>query len=436
MERRQLSWTEIQIDRLVGPTHHFGGLGVGNLASQHHAGRAADPAAAALQGLEKMRLVAESGVEQFILPPQLRPDLTFLRSMGFCGDDQSALDQAREKSPDILSAAMSCSAMWMANAATATILDDAPIITIANLSSSLHRSIEPLTTLSDLRSLMPPDVMILGPLSGGKPMRDEGAANHMRLFGDDPARSLEVFVYGDQDPSPRTFTARQTRASCETISRLHRLSDDRVCLVKQNPDAIDAGAFHNDVVAMSHCGSLIHHQDAFYDSDDSMNRLEQQFSRQADCQLTRIEVPRKILSMKDAISTYLFNSQIVLPTRSAAPPILICPAQVQVHPTAKTLVNQWMTDGFFSRIEFVELGQSMSGGGGPACLRLRVPMPLAKIRQMNGKCRWRPSLHESISQIIRDEYPKSITLDDLTSIGLMHHAMNIRNRIANLLGVK
>ena len=68
---------EIQVDRLVGPTHHYGGLGVGNVASAQHAGQVSYPAAAAEQGLAKMRLVAALGAPQFILPPQPRPDVTF-----------------------------------------------------------------------------------------------------------------------------------------------------------------------------------------------------------------------------------------------------------------------------------------------------------------------------------------------------------------------
>ena len=51
-----MSALEVQIDRIVGPTHHFGGLGVGNLASQLNAGQASNPQAAALQGLDKMQL--------------------------------------------------------------------------------------------------------------------------------------------------------------------------------------------------------------------------------------------------------------------------------------------------------------------------------------------------------------------------------------------
>jgi len=64
---------ELQLDGLVGPTHHFGGLSVGNLASMRHAGWQSRPRQAALQGLAKMRQVLALGVPQAVLPPS--PDL-------------------------------------------------------------------------------------------------------------------------------------------------------------------------------------------------------------------------------------------------------------------------------------------------------------------------------------------------------------------------
>src|SRR5215475_8689569 len=109
---------EINFDGLVGPTHHYAGLSSGNLASEGHAGEVSNPRAAALQGLEKMRFVAGLGVGQAILPPQPRPDIGLLRRLGFEGTDGAVLARARRSAPELLSAASSASAMWVANAAT------------------------------------------------------------------------------------------------------------------------------------------------------------------------------------------------------------------------------------------------------------------------------------------------------------------------------
>ncbi len=135
---------EFQFDAIVGPTHHYGGLGVGNLASQEHRGETARPRDAALQGLEKMALVASLGVRQAVLPPPVRPVMGFFRELGFAGPNDDVIRQVAKDRPDMLSIGYSASSMWTANAATVTCRretsDPQTDLTIANLASSLHRS--------------------------------------------------------------------------------------------------------------------------------------------------------------------------------------------------------------------------------------------------------------------------------------------------------
>ena len=77
-----------------------------------------NPREAALQGLEKMRRVMELGVLQAVLPPQQRPDVAALRTMGFSGADEQVIADAAKTDLGLLSACSSASAMWAANAAT------------------------------------------------------------------------------------------------------------------------------------------------------------------------------------------------------------------------------------------------------------------------------------------------------------------------------
>jgi len=77
------TYREYNFDGLVGPTHNYGGLSVGNMASMAHEGAESNPRLAALEGLAKMRFVHELGVGQGILPPHERPSLVTLRSLGF-----------------------------------------------------------------------------------------------------------------------------------------------------------------------------------------------------------------------------------------------------------------------------------------------------------------------------------------------------------------
>jgi succinylarginine dihydrolase len=431
---------EIQVDRIVGPTHHFGGLGVGNVASTRHAGEVSNPAAAALEGLGKMRLIARLGVEQMILPPQQRPDYALLDSVGFPGHDTGSLVDALDQAPSILSAAMSCSAMWTANAATVCPAIDARqghlSITIANLNASLHRAIESQGTERELRNLFGSVARVRTAMAGGSALRDEGAANHMRLGSPDNQAGIHLFVYGDGQPTPHTYWPRQTFAASQAVARNLQLDPSQVFFLKQHPRAIDAGAFHNDVVAASHHNLLLYHESAYQDLGQ-LDRVALAYRKACDRELVRVEVSENQLPLDSAIATYLFNSQIVSPADPSAAPVLICPSQVQTDARASRLVASWRNERqIFSEVHFVELGQSMSGGGGPACLRLRVPVTEDQLDLVPARARWSEALDELLREVIETHYPTRLTLPDLASEDVVREAHQAQRLICELLNVE
>ena len=428
---------ELQIDRLVGPTHHFGGLGVGNNASQASFGQVSHPAAAAIQGLDKMRLVAELGLIQWILAPQPRPDMAFLNGIGFTENDRDTFKRVYQQSPELLSAATSSSAMWTANAATVTPGIDSgqskTNIMVANLTASIHRAIEPDQTNQELRQLLQRTCQIHRPLPGGVAMRDEGAANHMRLGSGDNVPGINLFVYGDQDPMPKSRWPRQSRAACQAIARMHQLPAENTFYFKQHPGAIDAGAFHNDVVAISHHDLLIHHESAFQVDPSEFDRLSARFEQRFNQPLRRIVVTEQMLSLTDAIATYLFNSQVVSPTPDSIP-VLVCTKQVREHSAASALVDHWCQQKIFSEVHYVELDQSMLGGGGPACLRLRVPMPQSVADTYTStSMAWSEALDGQLREVIQSEYPDSLTISELTRADFCQHAIQTTFKLRQML---
>lgn len=427
---------ELQVDRIVGPTHHYGGLGVGNVASLTSKGNTSSPRTAALQGLAKMRKVAGYGVPQAILPPQPRPDHGFLSSLGFAIETSDCLIRIAQQSPEILSAAMSSSAMWTANAATVAASVDGssgvPILSIANLGSSLHRAIEPTQTRLDLQAVFAKHVQSLAPLPGGAMMRDEGAANHMRFGSDQALPGIHLFVYGDQDPLPKTFWPRQTLAACVAIARRHGLPAENTFFLKQHPRAIDAGAFHNDVVAASHHGMLLHHELAFFDADNTLQEIETRYAEIYSQELKRVVVSEATLPIKEAIATYLFNSQIVSPA-AGGDLIIFCPMQVAESKRAKAVLDGWLGQKLFADSHVMELRQSMAGGGGPACLRLRVPLTEQEMARVSDRCRWSKQLDESLCQLIEELYPETMSFDELSNADCIDNAIRVTEKISELL---
>ncbi len=358
-----MSLVEINFDGIVGPSHNYAGLSAGNLASSKNAGATSHPRAAALQGIQKMRANLSLGLAQGIFLPQPRPDTAWLASLGTTADDAE---------PHIRAAALSASSMWAANAATVSPAPDTADgrchLTVANLMTMPHRAHEWQQTLRQLRlAFAAADFAVHAPVP--PPFGDEGAANHMRLCPHHGAPGVEVFVYGVRGGP---FPARQHIEASKAVARVHRLANP--LFVAQSEAAIAAGAFHNDVVAVANERVLFAHEQAFEDKATLFGALTRSMP-----EVEIIEVPADVISLADAISSYLFNAQLVtLPGSEGM--ALILPTEAREN----TRVWQWLEtliagNGPIRRLVPVDVRESMANGGGPACLRLRVVADPATI---------------------------------------------------------
>ena len=348
---------EINFDGIVGPSHNYAGLSLGNLASTRHAGEISSPRAAALQGLDKMRANLALGLAQGIFVPPPRPADAWLERLG------TTIEAA---DPVLAANAMSASFMWAANAATVSPAPDCADgkchLTVANLRTMAHRSHEWPATLAQLRVAFADDAFTVHepvPTAFG----DEGAANHMRFASSHDAPAVEVFVYG---VSGGAYPARQHLEASRAIARLHRLDPARTLFVEQSAEAIAAGAFHNDVVAVANERVLFAHEQAFADKSAFFGQLAALVP-----DLEIVEVAERDVPIADAIRSYLFNSQLVTPPDGAM--TLVAPTECRETPSVAAWIERHLaSNGAIRRVEFVDVRQSMANGGGPACLRLRV----------------------------------------------------------------
>lgn len=370
---------EINFDGLVGPTHNYAGLSEGNLASARNRDTIARPRDAALQGLAKMQRLRALGLAQGVLPPHERPNIAWLRTLGFGGSDGEVWSRAWQTEPVIARAALASSAMWAANAATISPSTDCADgrlhASVANLQTMLHRQLEAEQTERALRALMPDEgrFAVHSALLAHDALSDEGAANHMRVAAAPGAPGVEIFVYGRAASETRAgFPARQTLEASQAIARRHGLDPARTVFARQAPQAIDAGAFHNDVVAVAHEHVLFHHEDAFADKAALYAELR---AKAQGFTPVFVEVSSAHVGLEDAVTSYLFNSQLVrLP--GAAALTLIAPTEVRENNKTAAAVEELIGQphAAIAHVEYVEVRESMRNGGGPACLRLRVVM--------------------------------------------------------------
>lgn len=428
---------EANADGLVGPTHSYVGLAAGNLASARNAGEVSNPRAAALEGLVKMARVAALGVPQFVLPPHERPDLVFLRALGLTGDDGRVLESAWTQTPELAAAACSASAMWAANAATVTASADSRDgrvhLTPANLLSNLHRSLEAPQTTRALRALLPDQTLFVvhEPLPAQARFADEGAANHVRLAAevDDPGVDLLVWGRDGDAHWAGSLPARQTRQASESVARRHGAARPAFC--QQSERAIEAGAFHNDVVCVGARTCLLYHEAAFTDARAMQARVRANAGSLFEPVF--LEVSESALPLSDAISTYLFNSQLLqLPGESGL--VILAPAEVLEHTRARVVVDSLVdSKGPIGRVEFVDVRQSMRNGGGPACLRLRLPLTEGELAAVNPGQRFTPGLHGSLRAWVERHYRDRLAPADLRDSTLVEEGRAALDQLTRLL---
>ena len=402
--------TEINFDGLVGPSHNYAGLSLGNLAATAHAGEVSYPRAAALQGLGKMRGNLALGLAQGFFVPLPRPNSAWL--------DRLAADGATD--PVLLAGAWSASAMWTANAATVSPAPDTADgkchLSVANLVSMPHRSHEWPDTLAQLRLAFAHEAFAVhGPVPPC--FGDEGAANHMRLAAAHDRPGLEVFVYGR---GGGRFPARQHEQASRVVARRHGLDRARVLFAEQSPEAIAAGAFHNDVVAVANERVLFVHERAFADPERVFAAIRAKLP-----EVEIVAVPDGAVSLAEAVRTYLFNAQLVtLPAGEAA---LVVPDEAWERPPVRGFLDRLTAgNGAIRRVIPVDVRQSMANGGGPACLRLRVVADPATVdpRFLLDEAR-----AEAIEQVVRARWPEQIDPADLGSETLAREVTGARQAL-------
>ncbi len=362
-----------------------------------------------------MKLIADLGITQLVLPPHPRPHMDSLRRLGFSGTDEEIISYAYKYFPDVLLQCSSSSFMWTANSATVAPSSDSEDkkvhITPANLASYLHRKIEVDYTQEMLRKVFANDRYFVhhSPIPSTMQLLDEGSANHIRFSSG--KKGLHLFVYGKKDAAksqaPKRFPARQTLEACQALKHLHKLSDEMCVLAQQNPKAIDSGVFHNDVISTGHEDLFFYHEDAFVHTDRVVQELQKKAMRLFGKKLRCMRISRKDLSLEDAVRSYFFNSQIVT---SHGKIIWIAPEECLHIPKAKKLVEK--LEGV-DKVLYISLSESMKNGGGPACLRMRLMLTQRELQSIHQGVILNDALYTKLKRVIETYYPERFYLQDL-----------------------
>lgn len=432
---------EVSFDGIVGSTHNFAGLSIGNVASLANENDVSSPCSAALQGIDKMRAVANLGVKQAVLPPHARPSLATLHALGYSGPAEKVLPVVAARDPRLLRLVSSASAMWAANAATVApacdTRDGRLHIVPANLRHMFHRAIEADTTRTVLRAIFRDDkrFVVHPPLPGGAHFADEGAANHTRLASQD-GRALHVFAWGRSalDPGPvepSRFPARQTREAAAALARLLQVDGaGSSVLVQQDPRGIDAGAFHTDVLAVGNGSFFMLHELAFIQHEALLAELRGFFGDE----LSVVVASEAELPMADAVSAYPFNSQVLTVSQDPLDMVIVAPIESMENERARRFLERVRyEDNPVSRIIFLDVRQSMRNGGGPACLRQRIPLQPEDLESLGARVLFDAALEEDLRAWVRRHYRDRLVPADLADPALWRETLKALDELTRIL---
>ncbi len=433
---------EANFDGLIGPTHNYGGLAPGNLASATNKGSVASPRQGVLEGLAKAKRLADAGLVQGLLPPHDRPYIQGLRRLGFSGATDGAVWEAAVKAdPKLAADHLSASSMWAANAATvspsADTADGRVHFTPANLITALHRSIEDFQTQRALERIFANDrhFVVHDPLPHQSVFADEGAANHVRLAAEHGGPGAEVFVYGRDGFGAwdARFPARQTRQASEAVARRHGLDPARTAFVQQSKAAIEAGAFHNDVVCVSNGPVLFFHEWAFENKDAALSAIR------AACQSVFepifVEVPASEVPIGDAVKSYLFNSQL-LDWPGASRQVVLAPEETRETASTNAYCERLVAgNGPIGAVRFADVRQSMRNGGGPACLRLRVVLDDDQRAAVNPAIWMTDALYSTLTSWARTHYREALAPEDLGDPALVEEGRAALDELTQILAL-
>ena len=197
---------------------------------------------------------------------------------------------------------------------------------------------------------------------------------------------------------------------------------------QQNPDAIDAGVFHNDVIAVGLGAVLFCHEQAWVTQDAVLAELGAKIGPA----FAPIVVPAEALRLDDVVATYLFNGQLL--PRADGRLLFVAPAECRENARVSAYLDALVAgDGPIAEILTFDLRQSMRNGGGPACLRLSVGLTSIERKAIRARVFLDDALARDLDHWIRKHYRDRLAPEDLGDPALVDESRRALDNLTQIL---
>ncbi len=201
--------------------------------------------------------------------------------------------------------------------------------------------------------------------------------------------------------------------------------------LQQNQEAIREGSFHNDIVSLANENVFIAHEKAFENKAD-LNQLIGILKANVN-NFSYLEIPDALINLKDLVSSYLLNSQLV--TKSDNQMMIIFPSEVQEYSNCCSWIDSLTENSPIDSIKYVDIRQSMMNGGGPACLRFRATFEENEISKINSSYLMDHHKIQSIKDLVGKHYRDKLHPDDLADPSLMEESYLFLDELTELLNL-
>ena len=140
------------------------------------------------------------------------------------------------------------------------------------------------------------------------------------------------------------------------------------------------------------------------------------------------------MSVKDAVNTYLFNSQLL--TRPDGGMSIVVPEESRQNKAVWDYLNDMIQMGTpIDDIKVFDLRESMRNGGGPACLRLRVAVNEAELQAINPNVLMNDNLFNRLNVWVDQHYRDAMTQQDLADPMLLIESRTALDELTQILGL-
>ncbi len=182
------------------------------------------------------------------------------------------------------------------------------------------------------------------------------------------------------------------------------------------------------MIAVGSGSLLLCHEQAYVDQAHVLDALAQSIGDSFEA----IVVPDAALTVDDAVSTYLFNSQLL--PRADGRFMLVAPADIRDNPRVSAYVDALIASGGpIAEVLTFDLRQSMRNGGGPACIRLRVPLTAEERAAVSARVFVDDALADELEAWIRRNYRDRLSPADLADPSLLDESRRALDELTRML---